>query len=204
MNKLEWASVMAQIIFGLLHTEDTLTLRVAGIMIDPFHPAPPLSFRMGFMLKHLLISQEDPALSRNLLSHILKSCDVDLQSYNDRHIEDGLIQLLYCDRTGAKDLVASTKKPIKISLGKAPVLKINSAAAQAQARKLAIMPKVMAPPPAKAGPKMAGLKITPKLMTNSGRPVRKVVYKEEPGKNPCSTDIFTLRKIPYPPVILQK
>ena len=38
MNKLEWASIMAQLIFGLLHTEDTLTLRVAGIMIDPFHP----------------------------------------------------------------------------------------------------------------------------------------------------------------------
>ena len=42
---------MADLIFGLLHTEDTLTLRVAGIMIDPFHPVPPLSFRMGFMLK---------------------------------------------------------------------------------------------------------------------------------------------------------
>ena len=38
MNKLEWASIMAQLIFSLLHTEDTLTLRVAGIMIDPFHP----------------------------------------------------------------------------------------------------------------------------------------------------------------------
>ena len=103
MNKLEWASVMAQIIFGLLHTEDTLTLRVAGIMIDPFHPAPPLSFRMGFMLKHLLISQDDPALARNILSHMLKSCDIEpTNSKNDKYIEDGLIQLLYCDRPSAK------------------------------------------------------------------------------------------------------
>ena len=74
---------------------------------------------MGFMLKHLLLSQDDPALSRNLLSHILKSCDMEPQknSQNDKQIEDGLIQLLYCDRAGAKELVKSTKKPIKISLG---------------------------------------------------------------------------------------
>ena len=84
-----------------------------------FVSAPPLSFRMGFMLKHLLLSQDDPALSRNLLSHILKSCDMEPQknSQNDKQIEDGLIQLLYCDRVGAKELVKSTKKPIKISLG---------------------------------------------------------------------------------------
>ena len=84
-----------------------------------FVSAPPLSFRMGFMLKHLLLSQDDPALSRNLLSHILKSCDMEPQknSQNDKQIEDGLIQLLYCDRAGAKELVKSTKKPIKISLG---------------------------------------------------------------------------------------
>ena len=71
------------------------------------------------MLKHLLLSQDDPALSRNLLSHILKSCDMEPQknSQNDKQIEDGLIQLLYCDRAGAKELVKSTKKPIKISLG---------------------------------------------------------------------------------------
>ena len=117
MNKFEWAAVMAQLIFGLLHTEDTLTLRVAGIMIDPFHSASPLSFRMGFMLKHLLISQDEPGLSRNLLSHILRSCEVDPQSQtNDRIIEDALIQLLYCERSDAKNLLASAKKPIKISL----------------------------------------------------------------------------------------
>ena len=116
MNKFEWAAVMARLIFGLLHTEDTLTLRVCGIMIDPFHNASPLSFRMGFMLKHLLISQEDPQLSRNTMLNILNSCEIDPGSMNDKFTEDALIQLLYCERSQAKNLLASTKKPVKISL----------------------------------------------------------------------------------------
>ena len=116
MNKYEWAAVMAELIFSLLHTEDTLTLRVAGIMIDPFHPVPPLSFRMGFMLKHILISQEDPALSRSLLTHVWRSCDIKPETSDDKTLEEALIQLLYCDRPTARDLVTNTKKPVKISL----------------------------------------------------------------------------------------
>ena len=160
-----------------------------------FVSAPPLSFRMGFMLKHLLLSQDDPALSRNLLSHILKSCDMEPQknSQNDKQIEDGLIQLLYCDRAGAKELVKSTKKPIKISLGQslgqsaAARSAAASAAAAAAAARIATKPAITL----KIGPKMgpaskigpASSKIAPKAaVTNSGRPVRKVVYKEEPGK----------------------
>ena len=118
LTKAEWASVMSQLIFGLLHTEDTLTLRVAGIMIDPFHAASPLSFRMGFMLKHILISQEDPQLSRGLIQHLLKSCEVNRPQANDRECEDALIQLLYCERSQAKNLLSGSVKPIKISLKK--------------------------------------------------------------------------------------
>ena len=164
-----------------------------------FISAPPLSFRMGFMLKHLLLSQDDPALSRNLLSHILKSCDMEPQknSQNDKQIEDGLIQLLYCDRAGAKELVKSTKKPIKISLGQslgqsaAARSAAASAAAAAAAARIATKPaitlKIGPKPTPKMGPASkigpASSKIAPKAaVTNSGRPVRKVVYKEEPGK----------------------
>ena len=163
-----------------------------------FVSAPPLSFRMGFMLKHLLLSQDDPALSRNLLSHILKSCDIEPQknTQNDKQIEDGLIQLLYCDRAGAKELVKSTKKPIKISLGQSLVQSAASrsaaasaAAAAAAAAKIATKPAITLKIGPKITPKMgpaskigpASSKIAPKAVTNSGRPVRKVVYKEEPG-----------------------
>ena len=77
----------------------------------------------------------------------------------------------------------STKKPIKISIKSAMTGKGNvtaaaasaAAAAAALAKKPAITLKLntrgaVAPT------------ITPKLLTNSGRPTRKVVYKEEPGK----------------------
>lgn len=140
MNKYEWAAVMAQLIFNLLHTEDTLTLRVAGLMVDPFHSSSPLSFRMGFMLKHLLISGDEPGLSRNLLTHILKSCDVDPQiPSNDKKIEDALVQLLYCDPKEAKSILAATKKPIKISLKAGSAFNksyVNSSKLNANRRKI--------------------------------------------------------------------
>ena len=162
---------MADLIFGLLHTEDTLTLRVAGIMIDPFHPVPPLSFRMGFMLKHILISDDDPGLSRSLLTHVWRSCDVDPTTSNDRQLEDALIQLLYCDKPTAKDLVTNTKKPVKISL------KLNSSKAFAK------------PPPIRPTP-------APQPSTSATSRQRKVVFKddyEEPEEPPYTPTRTTRR-----------
>ena len=151
MNKFEWAAVIADLIFGLLHTEDTLTLRVAGIMIDPFHPVPPLSFRMGFMLKHILISEDDPGLSRSLLTHVWRSCDVDPTNSDDKQLEEALVQLLYCDRHTAKDLVANTKKPVKISL------KLNNS-------------KPVAKPAARPAPQPS---------TSTAYRARRVIYKDD-------------------------
>jgi hypothetical protein len=167
MNKYEWASVMAQLIFGLLHAEDTLTLRVAGIMVDPFHENSPLSFRMGFMLKHLLISQKDPALSRQLLYQILRSCEIDPQIYDTKVLEDALIGLLYCERQEARNLLNNTKKPVKISIKglsyKTPT--ITPPAPRAPAPRA---PAPRAPAPIKG--------------KGVGRP-RKVIYKEEDGSD---------------------
>ena len=173
MNKYEWASVMAQIIYGLLHTEDTLTLRVAGIMIDPFHGSAPLSFRMGFMLKHVLISQDDPQLSRNLIRQILGACDIEpQQAVNDKPIEDALIQLLYCERSVAKSLLSTNKKPVKIAL-KSGMLK----AGPASKRPTVAMPHIARipyePEPVAVASTSGG------GGSNRGRP-RKVIYKDEP------------------------
>ena len=158
---------MAQLIFGLLHTEDTLTLRVAGIMIDPFHPAPPLSFRMGFMLKHILFSQDEPGLSRNLMLQIFKTCEIDPSTSNERLIEDGLIQLLYCDRPAAKNLIASAKKPIKIAL------KLGGGSGKPMGGK-------MMPGPASRR-QQQGQVFTPPPEPLGRRATRRgIVYKEEP------------------------
>ena len=83
--------------------------------------------------------------------------------------------------------MASTKKPIKISIKSALAGKQNmtaaAASAAASAAALAKKPAITLKLNAKGAAATKNTpNITPKLVTNSGRPTRKVVYKEEPGK----------------------
>ena len=172
MNKHEWGAVMAHLVFGLLHTEDTLTLRVAGLMIDPFHKAAPLSFRMGFMLKHLLISQDEPGLARSLLSHILRACEVDQTPQNERGIEDALIQMLYCERTDARNLLASTKKPVKIPLKIQPPIANRPLT---QNKGLSITRATAGPSTAAAAP----ASVKHKVLSKRGRPITRPRFSGE-------------------------
>ncbi len=106
-NKFEWAEVVARLIFELLHTEDTLTLRMIGIMIDPFHAAAPLSFRLGFMLKHFLVSDDNPNLAKDVMNTLLQMVEINPKAIqNKRSVEDALVTMLYCNRSQAQGLIS--------------------------------------------------------------------------------------------------
>jgi hypothetical protein len=58
-----------------LHPEDSLTLRIVGIFIDPTHEKVPLHFRLNFALKRtLLMSSYSACIMNHLYDNVQVSC----------------------------------------------------------------------------------------------------------------------------------
>ncbi len=90
-----------------LHPEDSLTLRIVGIFIDPTHEKVPLHFRLNFALKRtLLMSPYSACIMNHLYDNVqvLGTGDAEVDSW-----EMGLVELLYCDRKDAKQLFKCAK-----------------------------------------------------------------------------------------------
>ena len=63
----EWADFTCEVVFDLLHPEDTLTLRIVGLFVDPLSVNAPLHFRLLFALKKTLKIDEDKDLSKQVM-----------------------------------------------------------------------------------------------------------------------------------------
>ena len=58
-------------VYDLLHPEDSLTLRIVGIFIDPTHEKVPLHFRLNFALKRtLLLSPYSACIMNHLYQNV--------------------------------------------------------------------------------------------------------------------------------------
>ena len=71
----EWADFTCEIVFDLLHPEDTLTLRIVGLFVDPLSVNAPLHFRLLFALKKALKIDENKALSKQIMSSAATFCE---------------------------------------------------------------------------------------------------------------------------------
>ena len=65
-------------VYDLLHPEDSLTLRIVGIFIDPTHEKVPLHFRLNFALKRTLLMSP---LSAAIMNHLCENVQVWLKIY---------------------------------------------------------------------------------------------------------------------------
>jgi len=111
----EWMALISDIVFDLLHPEDTLTLRTVGLFIDPLNKKVPLHFRMLFALKKALLLDDTSgqALSSNIMKHIENMLNIDGNKEKDCDILDGLTTLLYCDEIDAKKLIITSRSITK-------------------------------------------------------------------------------------------
>jgi len=120
LDNNDWADLIVELVFDLLHPEDTLTLRIVGLFIDPLSFNAPLHFRMLFALKKNLKVDEDKEFSKNLMRRVLASVK---QSAGDAPISDfdtvnGIVTLLYCDEAEAATILKNaTGKAVKAGGG---------------------------------------------------------------------------------------
>ncbi len=70
---VQWAVIMAEVIFKLLHPKDELSLPQIGITVDPDHPKAPLIHKMQHHLrKYIRDSYKDP-YADPLCSYLVKT-----------------------------------------------------------------------------------------------------------------------------------
>jgi len=100
----EWADFTCEIVFDLLHPEDTLTLRIVGLFVDPLSVNAPLHFRLLFALKKALKIDENKALSKQIMSSAATFCEDKGKRPGDGDMVNALITLLYCEEFEAMEI----------------------------------------------------------------------------------------------------
>ena len=115
MGDEEWAEFIAELVFDLLHPEDTLTLRIVGLFVDPLSPNAPLHFRMLFALKKALKMEFGSELSKDLYNEMIASvAEAGDTSIPEQEVSNGLVTLLYCDENEAASIISNaTGSPAK-------------------------------------------------------------------------------------------
>jgi len=100
----EWADFTCEIVFDLLHPEDTLTLRIVGLFVDPLSVNAPLHFRLLFALKKALKIDENKALSKQIMASAATFCEDKGKRPGDGDMVNALITLLYCEEFEAMEI----------------------------------------------------------------------------------------------------
>merc|ERR1719391_1739220 len=100
----EWADFTCEIVFDLLHPEDTPTLRIVGLFVDPLSVNAPLHFRLLFALKKALKIDENKALSKQIMASAATFCEDKGKRPGDGDMVNALITLLYCEEFEAMEI----------------------------------------------------------------------------------------------------
>lgn len=109
LNYSDWASFVATVVYDLLHQEDTLTLRIVGLFVDPLSGWAPLPFRLMYALKRALLAPEDKSLSKSIMNHMERVVNVDGIKEDDDSMLTGLVTLLLCDADEARAVLGGSR-----------------------------------------------------------------------------------------------